>query len=77
MIHNLSGACYAVTLMVHMSNHNPLKSVYYAYLHSIIKYGIISWGNLSGSGNILTLQKKTEIWLLHNADPHVQAYLNN
>ena len=37
MIHKLSGAFYAVRLLVHISNHNTLKSIYYAYFHSIIK----------------------------------------
>jgi len=43
MIPNLSGACYAVRSMVHISdiNINTLKSIYYAYFHSVIKYGII------------------------------------
>ena len=35
-----------------------LKSIYYAYFPSIIKYGIIFRGNSSNSGKIFTLQKK-------------------
>ena len=58
MIRKLSGACYAVRLLVHISNHNILKSIYYAYFHSIIKHGIISWCNSPNSGKILTLQKE-------------------
>jgi hypothetical protein len=41
MIPKLSGACYAVKLMFHISNITTLKSIYFAYFHSIIKYGII------------------------------------
>ena len=37
MIPKLSAACYAVRLMVHISNINTLKSIYYAYFNSIIK----------------------------------------
>jgi len=33
IIPKLSGACYVVTLMVHVSNMNTLKSIYYAYFH--------------------------------------------
>ena len=44
--------------MVHVSNINILKSICYAYLHSIIKYGKMFWGNSSKSGKIYTLQKK-------------------
>jgi len=36
----------------------PLKSIYYAFFHSIIKYVIIFGGNSSNSGKIFTLQKK-------------------
>ena len=34
------------------------KSIYCAYFHSLIKCGIIFWGNSFSSGNIFTLQKK-------------------
>jgi hypothetical protein len=39
-----SGACYAIRLMVHISNINTLKPIYYAYLHSTTKYRIIFGG---------------------------------
>jgi len=58
MIPKLSGASYAIRLLVHISNINTLKSIYYAYFHSVIKYVINFWGNSSNSGNIFTLQKK-------------------
>ena len=58
IIPNLSGICYAVRSMVHISKINTLKSIYYAYFHSIIKYGIIFWGNSSYSGKIFTVQEK-------------------
>jgi len=47
MIPKLSAACYVVRLTVHISNSNSNsnsntpKSIYYAYFHSIIKYGIV------------------------------------
>jgi IS1 family transposase len=58
MVPKLSGACYAVRSMYHISNINTLKSIYFAYFHSIIKYGRIFWGNSSNSKKIFTLQKK-------------------
>jgi hypothetical protein len=57
-ISKLSGSCYAIRSMIHISNINTLKSVYYTYFHSVIKYGIIFWSNSSNSGKIFTLQKK-------------------
>ena len=44
--------------MIHISNINALQSLYHAYLHSISKYGITSWGNSSNIGKIFILQKK-------------------
>jgi hypothetical protein len=58
MIPKLSGAYYAVRLTVHVSYINTLKSIYNAYFHYIIRYGIIFWGNSSDSGQIFTLQNK-------------------
>jgi len=47
MIPKLSAACYTVRSMVHTSNINTLKSIYYVYFHSVTKYGIIFWVNSS------------------------------
>jgi hypothetical protein len=49
---------FTVRSMFHISNITTLKSIYFTYFHSIIKYGIIFWGHSSNSGNIFTLQKK-------------------
>jgi IS1 family transposase len=58
MIPKLSAACYAVRSMLYISNSNTLKSIYFAYFHSILQYGIIFWGNSSTSRRIFTLHKK-------------------
>jgi hypothetical protein len=58
MIPKLSGVWYAVRLLFHISNINTLKSIYFTYFHSIIKYRTIFWGNSSNSRKIFTLQKK-------------------
>jgi hypothetical protein len=58
MIPMVSGACHGIRSMVHISNINTLKSIYYAYFHFIIKYGISFLGNSSNIGKIFTLQKK-------------------
>jgi hypothetical protein len=59
LIPKLSEACYAVRSMCHIINTDTVKSVYFAYFHSTVKYGIIFWGNSSNSKKIFTLQKKT------------------
>jgi hypothetical protein len=47
---------------------NDLKTVYYAYYHSLTKYGIIYWGNASGSNKVFILQKKI-IRIMTGASP--------
>jgi hypothetical protein len=59
LIPRLSGSCYAVRSMSHIRNTETLKSIYFAYFHSLMKYGITFWGNSSDSKKIFTLQKKT------------------
>jgi len=60
------------------SNFNTLKSIYYAYFHSIIKYCLIFWGNSSNFGKSFNLQKKiVRIMTDAQAKPHVEVYLNN
>ena len=58
MIPKFSGTCYAFMLVVHISNIDTLKSMYYAYFRSVIQDGIVFWGNSSNSAKIFTLQKK-------------------
>jgi hypothetical protein len=58
MIPKLSAVCYAVRSMFHISDINTLKSIYFAYFHSITQYRIIFWGNSSNSRKIFTLQQK-------------------
>jgi hypothetical protein len=55
IIHKLSAACYVVTQMYHFVNQNTLKSIYFAYFHSIVKYGILFWSNSSNNRRIFTL----------------------
>jgi hypothetical protein len=38
MIPKLSRTCYAIRSMSHISSTDILKSIYFAYLHSIMKY---------------------------------------
>ena len=54
MISKLSGSCYAIKLMVPLNNINTLKSIYYAYFHSVCKYGIFFGGKSFTSQNKLS-----------------------
>jgi hypothetical protein len=59
MIPKLSRACSAIKSMSHISSTDTLKLIYFAYFHSIMKYGIIFWGNSPNSKMIFTFLKKT------------------
>jgi hypothetical protein len=78
MIPKLRGACYAMMSVVYMSNINTFKSVYYAHFHSVVKCGIVLWGNSSNSERFsLYKRKSSELWLVHNTELHTEVYLNN
>ena len=60
-----------------------LKSIYYTSFHSVIKSGIIFWGNSSNSGKIFTVHKKI-VRIMVGAQPrtscrgllkHLEIYL--
>lgn len=55
LVFKSSGVSYAVTSMLHASNTNPLKSIYFA---SLMKYGIFSGVTHVTEKKICKLQKK-------------------
>jgi hypothetical protein len=59
LVPKLRTSCYAVRSISHISNIDILKSIYFAFFHSLMKYQIIFWGNSSESKKVFTLQKKT------------------
>jgi hypothetical protein len=72
MVPKLSGVWKAVRSMVDISNINTLTSIYCAYFHSVIKYGIISGVNLPTVGRFsLHKEKSSELCLVHNPEFHV------
>jgi hypothetical protein len=46
-----------------------LKSVYYVYCHSLVKYVIISWGKKSDSHKFFFMQKKKKIKIMMRVGP--------
>ena len=68
IIPRLSIAYYMVRQMCHICNNGTLRSIYFAYFHSVVSYGIILWGNSSHSRKIFTLQKKI-IGIMMGAHP--------
>jgi hypothetical protein len=58
LIPNVSGACYVVRSVFHVSNTDALKSVCFAYFHSVMKYEVIFGGNSPNRKKIFTSQNK-------------------
>ena len=54
----LSSACYVMRLVKPYVTANTLKMIYCFYFYSIMKYGLIFWGNSPDSIKIFRLQKK-------------------
>ena len=55
---SLSSACYALRIVTPLMAEDTLKMIYYAYVHSILTYGIIFWGNSPQSNYIFKMQKR-------------------
>jgi hypothetical protein len=58
LLPKLSSACYAIRAIKPFVNQETLLMVYYAYFYSIIRYGVIFWGNSSYAINVFHLQKR-------------------
>jgi hypothetical protein len=59
LLPRLGKACYAIRSMKPYSDVAALKMIYHAYFHSLMRYGIVFWGNSSEAKKISLLQKKT------------------
>ena len=54
----LSSACYAIKRIKQFCGLDAAKSVYYAYFHSLMSYGLIVWGTAADANRIFILQKR-------------------
>jgi hypothetical protein len=55
----LCSACYVLRILIHIVPQSTLRTIYHAYIHPILSYGIISWGNSTNVNKLFILQKKT------------------
>jgi len=68
----LNSACYIIRSLRSIISTKYLRTIYFSYVHSIIAYGIIFWGNSPYSNNIFKLQKRA-IGTIMNADNRVSC----
>ena len=58
LISKLNKACYAVRAIKPFMSLNILRTIYFSYVHSVMSYGIIFWGNSHHSNNIFKIKKR-------------------
>jgi hypothetical protein len=56
LVAKLNRSCFAIRSVKSILSLETLKIVYYSYVHSILNYGIIFWGNSSYSIRIFRIQ---------------------
>jgi hypothetical protein len=54
----LNSACFVIRSLKSVLTIYDLKIVYFAYVHSIITYGIVFWGNATDSKQVFVVQEK-------------------
>jgi len=58
LISRLNPVCYAERAVKAMLSRKALRMPHFSYVHSIISYGIIFWGNTPNSIKIFRMQNK-------------------
>jgi len=58
MMSKLNTACFVIQMIQAIMSQETLRRVYFAYIHSIMSYGIIFWGNQPYSEKILKFKKE-------------------
>jgi len=69
----LNLACYVIRSLRSVISTKNLRTIYFSYVHSIIAYGIIFWGNSPYSNNIFKL-RKIAIRIIMNASKRVSCH---
>jgi hypothetical protein len=64
LLHKLSMVGFQMRKLSYVLSINNLKSVYYAYYHSLIKYGLIYSGNTPDCHKVFLMQKKIIIIMM-------------
>jgi hypothetical protein len=54
----LCSACYALRNLKRIVPQSTVRTIYYAYIHSILNYGIIFWGRSSNVSKLFILPKR-------------------
>ncbi|PNF35146.1 hypothetical protein B7P43_G09274 [Cryptotermes secundus] len=58
LVIKMSAACYAIRTVRGLMSQETLRMIYFAYVHTIMEYGIIFWGSSATSINVFRMQKR-------------------
>jgi hypothetical protein len=58
MLNKLRKACFVMRRLHNVLDIDALKLVYFAYFQSVVKYGIVFWGNSYNLNKVFLLQKR-------------------
>ena len=58
LLYTMSTACFVIRRLFHVLNIDALEIRYFAYFHSLTKYGVILGGNSTNVGRIFLLHKR-------------------
>jgi hypothetical protein len=58
LVSKMNSACYAIRTVKGLMSQETLKMIYFAYVLSIIEYGIIFGGNTPNSITVFRIQKQ-------------------
>jgi hypothetical protein len=58
LLNKLSKACFVLRWLRYVLDIDALKLVYFAYFQSVVKYGIVFWGNSYNLNKVFLLQKR-------------------
>jgi hypothetical protein len=72
VITKLNSAYFAIRSLKLFLTIEDLRIVYFAYVHSIITYGLPFWGNVVNSKNVFMVQKRI-IRIIMNVNPKISC----
>jgi hypothetical protein len=58
LVNKLSSSCFIMRTIKPIMSQRSLRMIYFAYIHSVITYGIIFWGNSSYTVKLFRIQKR-------------------
>jgi hypothetical protein len=58
VITKVNSACFAISILKSFLTIEDLRTVYFAYVHSVIMYGLPFWGNAINTNNVFIMQKR-------------------